>query len=273
MLMTHWWEDRATVPAKWMQPGRGPRDGGHDLQAIAQNCLSSGRANYPDDLVEFKFNGLWLRNNSFEMASHPDMQIKIRQGRLGEPGRPGPARGNTFESNLYILPLSGGNQPWGSTRGAYHKWINNWCVRLGPGESPSLTSPLGNGRLTCFVGASNGETFPESSDEPDGCNRRCGAFAAQLGGNRGFRVSAEWDNCARNNPQPGGPFRPRRCRIAPGSSSGRPDRNTAVDLTDFLETDSTTPVAGANYEKVPVRMFPNMVGPRAWRAQFAQVLR
>jgi hypothetical protein len=246
---------------KFLQNGRNPEHSLEDCASFIQYSLDRGSRFNGVDRMEFKVNGWYIRFNTFLNGD----QDKIRHGRLGEggDGGTGPKRGNVYEGNLW--PNGSANC---TNRGAYHKYINNWCVRLGATERPSLSAPLGSGDIDCFVGGSEGRTYPPATLPTGTCPRRVGAYGIVGGGNRGFQIAPKTDNCSLSQ------YKPKDCRFAPGSSS-RQDRNTALNPNDAnwgTGLDTSTPIAGADYEKIPRRMFVADVGPRAWRREFVAVL-
>lgn len=253
ILMSHNHTDRLSGTSYIWNPGNNPGDGQHSIGGYFQYFLDTGRSG-PNDYMEMKFGGVHFRHFTIHMANHPNQQTKMRQG-----------FGCTFEGFLYIQ--TGSNSPLMSVRGHDNTYLNNWCVRLSGDQLPTLDSALGNGTLQNFIGATDGETFPPGGDWPGGCFRRCSAYGSKIGGNRGFRVFADGDGGCSEKRDWGGPWKPADCIVTQVGKG----RNTAVSTTNWINPDYTTQLPGADYDKVPIRLFPADVGPRAWRRQFASV--
>ena len=250
----HWHE--AGSQCKILQPGRNPEHGMVDTGNILQYGLDTDpRRISTTDWIELKTNGWRIQHNTI----YDGNLVKIRQGRIAaRPGVAGPEKGNLFLGNLFIT--AGAEM---SMRGAYHAYINNWCIKSG---SPTLDSPLGNGRIQPYVGVSNGKTFPETDKEDKGNNRLASGYAMRAGGNRGFTISPKYNT--RGDPQ----FEPADC-IATATGRGRNSSVAAGDSHWGSGLDTSTQLEGANIDKIPVMMTGSTAGARPWRTQFAQVYR
>jgi hypothetical protein len=263
ILLTHCHTDRMNGNGYIWNPGNNPDDGKHTIGGYLQYFLDTNRSG-PNDYMEMKFGGMHFRHCTVHMASHPNQQTKMRQGHHC-----------IFEGFLYIQ--TGSNNPLMSVRGHHNTYLNNWCVRLSGDQLPTRDSALGNGTLQNFIGATDGETFPPDipftirgkryTSWPSGCFRRCSAYATSAGGNRGFRVFAGGDGGCSEHTEYDGPWRPVDCVV---TRTGQ-GRNTAVDTANWINPDYTTQIPGADIDKIPLRLFPADVGPRAWRRQFASV--
>jgi hypothetical protein len=253
--MTHNFTDSCTGNGKLLQPGRNPEQGIHDGQCIYQYGLDTSKRLDCSDIIELKTNGWIFQHNTI----YDPIQVKVRHGRItSSPGVAGPAKGNLFLGNLWI---NGG--PPLTVRGAYHSYINNWCIKSG---SPSLDSPLGNGKIQLWVGVSNGKTFPETESEEGGNNRLVSAYGIRAGGNRGFNVAPIYHS--RGDPT----FKPADC-IATNTGQGRNSSVTTGSSYWGSGNNFTTQLPDADIDKIPAMMTPAKVGGRGWRSQFAQVYR
>jgi hypothetical protein len=253
LLMTHIYTDSCTGNGKILQPGRNSEHSIYDGQCVYQYGLDTSDRLSCSDLIELKTNGWIFQHNTI----YDPIQVKVRHGRItSAPGQAGPAKGNLFLGNLWI---NGGTDL--TVRGAYHRYINNWCIKSG---SPSLDSPLGNGHISPTWGRSDGKFHPPTT-APSAvkvCQNRMSGYAIRAGGNRGFtvRVNTSTDCDAF--------IKPADC-IATKTGQGR---NSSVESTGWGSgLDTTTQLPDADIDKIPVMMTSSKVGPRGWRSQFASV--
>jgi hypothetical protein len=279
-LITHNFTDGMKGTGKVYQPGRNPRDGQHNLECVFQYHLDKDRTS-TEDLFESKHNGTHFRYCTLHMADTSGsgaQQTKVRHGRIDagstsvENGR-----GNVFEGLLYIQDGKGAS-PSITIRGIHHKVINCWVLKLGPTERPSLSSTPGNGSIEFFVGNRDPYQFPELCCLPKGKTicRYVGAAKCLAAGNRYFTVKSTLSGGQDDGGVCGDDYKPQgwpadRCWIPTGASEK--SRNSSFSSSGFTNTVTSpwpdgTAWADADINKVPLRLFPEDVGPNAWDRTF-----
>lgn len=279
-LITHNFTDGMKGAGKIYQPGRNPGDGQHNLECVFQYHLDKDR-NSTEDLFENKFNGTHFRHCTFHMAQTSGggaQQTKVRHGRI-DPGSTSieNGRGHLFEGLLYIQDGRGA-APSITIRGIHHKVINCWVLKLGATERPSLSSTPGNGTIEMFVGNRDPYQFPAICCLPKGKTicRYVGAAKCLAAGNRYFTVRSVDSEGGDDAGVCGEDYKPQgypadRCWIPTGSSEK--SRNGGFNSSGFTNTvtsawPNSTAWPDADIDKVPLRLFPEDVGPNAWDSTF-----
>jgi hypothetical protein len=219
---------------------------------LFRGCRQQGPAS------ENKASGVHYFYNTIDCSTGRGMYLRIRHGRTTRETSAaiGAGRGSQAVGNLFIQASNNRQECGIQARDGYHVIRNNWCVVLDAANAqPTVSSPIGTGEVLLHSGTLDWAGFPDNAPTQPAGSRYVHAAKVVVGGNRlavkvGFVSS------------PPMPFKPVACRVAPANPQRR-DRNAAITVIQEEGTDYVTPVADADYTRVPARLLDSQVGPEA----------
>jgi hypothetical protein len=245
---------------------------------VVENLVTDYNA--PGPWLETKYAGLRILRNTVEQGTVPASQLalgassrldlRLRAGKVrtdADTGT-GAGRGDLVDGNLWVwTSVNRGMGAAITVRDGFHVIINNWGVVLDdPAAQPTLGTVAGPLTVGLLSGVLDWRGYPDNATF-GGSRNWPNAGEAVVGGNHATVVVGMCrpvHDCASNTAFP------ESCRIAP-ATDGRSDRNLAVieqreDPT--RPTDYATPVARADFSKVPHRLMPFEVGAAGWAAGY-----